>query len=147
MVKYLEAISFRNVTLKLIAAETLAAAGEALSGESSTEVTGELIAAWTRGVDTPAGALSTLLAKKEAVWRMLDDGKVWVGVDAWPASKTTASVKDVFHDQGFGETYPETFDLRPGTLFAGLQIRAVSYMLTDAHLRSNFWWENGSNRF
>lgn len=141
LIKTVPAKSFRAATLRNILSDTLTAAGETLSHGSSSSLMGTLVQHWTRIEGKAAECIGTVTAAHEALWRVNDDGSIWVGLDTTSVSESTARVKDVHEQHGFAEIFPDGFDLQPGTLFEGRLIRRVAYSIHDGHLRGLFWWQ------
>jgi hypothetical protein len=76
-----------------------------------------------------------LLDALGATWRVLDDGSVWVGGDAWPdsgwAHQTLASDEALARQLLAGEAAT----LRPGTTLDGRRVTTCSYVFTDQGVR------------
>lgn len=72
-----------QVSVRLPLQEILSAAGEVLSGTSSPEVLARTLRSWPRAGDEPGALLDELAEEVGAVWRVLPDGSVFFGEDAW----------------------------------------------------------------
>ena len=84
-------------TVGQVLGDLLGAAGETLSGTADGDVLGAELAGWTTTARPVGEQISELLSvgAPGAVWRVLDDGTVWVGTDSFPASPLSPSVYEV----------------------------------------------------
>jgi hypothetical protein len=85
--KELEAKAYRELSAKVIVSEILDDAGESLSGDADSGALGKQLKFWNRFAG-PAGQRLQDVANELGVnWRVLADGKVWLGSEAWADSK------------------------------------------------------------
>ena len=121
----------RDIERADLVADIVASAGEQLDGEALATGT---LPRWTRlAGETWAQALDRALEGTGATWRVLDTGRVWVGVDTWPELASldggeldedkTARVLHVGYDRA---------TVRPGTTYQGRRIARVTYS-SDGH--------------
>ena len=96
----LEARYYTDTTARTVVEDLLRDAGEELDDSSSSDVLGTQLAAWTRRAG-PAGRLLEDVARSVGfVWRVLQNGKVWVGVETWPDVELEADVMREDHASG-----------------------------------------------
>lgn len=137
--------SYVDAEVKTIAADLL---GSAYSKRSTPEIAKTRLPFWTRlgshsgHTVTVSEALRRLAEDVGAVWRVLDDGSVWIGVDTYPEiDDFDATVLE--HDApaatlvvGLG-----ALKLRPGQTWRGYRVGAVEYSLGgDEGLRATVYY-------
>lgn len=110
--------------------DILAAAGEAPSAEVTPSVLGQGLSFWSRLSGTNGEALSALAMSLGLAWRVLGNGKVWIGepgstfeaqgtylpLDSDPVSRETLAAVD-------------TLWIRPGLSLEGETVESVSYTI------------------
>src|SRR5689334_13702722 len=74
---------YEQVPLRLPLSDLLREAGETLASSSDSGLLQTPLPAWTRFQATASFALHALLAQANCAWRILPQGVVWVGKDAW----------------------------------------------------------------
>lgn len=74
---------YTDSTAQTIVEDLLRDAGEELDDSSSSDVLGIQLSAWTRRGGTAGSCLEAIVRGLGAQWRVLQSGKVWVGVDQW----------------------------------------------------------------
>lgn len=75
-----------GVAASLVLSEALQGAGETLSPASAQQALSANLATFPRRAVELGAVLDELAAAAGAVWRVVDDGAVWFGVDAWGAA-------------------------------------------------------------
>lgn len=122
-----------------VAFSLLQSAGETLDTTSS-------LTAWLQwyavGSGTVGSEVAGIAAKQGAdyVWRVMPDGAVWVGEDAW--TETDAVLVEIDRDPidrllVFGTDAPA---LLPGTTYEDLRIDLVEHHVRAGSVRSLAWW-------
>lgn len=85
LTKKLEAKGYDNqFPVSLVLGDILREAGEQLSPKSDAAVLSQPLSSWLRLAGTAEEQLSLLTDSVGAVWRVLEDGSVWVGIDSYP---------------------------------------------------------------
>lgn len=133
---------FSSTTARVVAADTIAAAGEALDGKSSGALLGSRLPFWSRYKGSASEALSTLAASLGGVWRVMDSGAVWFGTEAWPKAPESMDGTELDRDGAAGTVTiaPDTIALRPGFALSGTRVgRVEHYLEPDGPLRTVFW--------
>jgi hypothetical protein len=126
----------RGVTLvRTIVEDILREAGEELSDESDQSLLGKQLPSWQRSRGPAQVALPQLLRQFGAAWRVLRDGKVWVGIDSWPEVELNDPVEDDDWSDGVIVTAPETTAMVPGVTCRGRRIEQVVYNFDFRGLR------------
>lgn len=122
---------YRDATLRVVLADLLRDAGEALSPASDAAVLATAVPRWST-LGEPVGALLGRLVAAVAPgasWRSMDDGTVWVGVPAWPdasVDEATFQVLDAAAEDGSMLLSVDRPGLvRPGTVFQGQRVAMV----------------------
>jgi len=132
--------SFIGVTARSVVLDTLAAAGERLAATSDTAILGRVLPYWTRIAGRADEALSVLTDDLGCLWRVLDDGSVWIGAEAYP--EVTLDADEIDLDGGAQTVViaPTSLSLRPGVTLNGRRVGRVEYSFgRDAPLRAVHW--------
>jgi hypothetical protein len=129
--------SYTDAAVSLIAADML---GTAYSSRSTKAVVGTKTN-WTRLGGSTRAALDVLVRHFDARWRVLDDGKVWIGTDAYPPLEDfDATILDADAAGAWTLVALQELRLRPGFTWRGLRIDAVEYSFSaDEPLRATVW--------
>lgn len=149
LAKTCPAKGFKNATFGVVLKDILSAAGETLAASADPGVLATVFGQWTNLARPAAQALDTLVrrAPDGTAWRMLLDGTVWVGTEAWLDSGLVRG-KDyqLLIDepeqlrQHLGVEEPT---LLPGTLLAGKKVSSVVHHVTPKWIRTTAWLEVG----
>lgn len=134
----LPAKGYRAAPASLVVGDILREAGELLSSSSASLAA--MLRHWPRSAGPAGRALGAILEALGYSWRVLTDGKLWVGVDAWPASD---AVGDVLYAHGHGARSVSPADgsplLLPGTTFGGERVASVTYDIKAKATRAWAW--------
>lgn len=134
----LRAKGYRAAPASLVVGDILREAGELLSASSAPQTL--MLARWNRPADPAGRALAAILSTLGYSHRVLPDGKVWVGVDAWPASAATG---EVLSRHGYGVRTLSPADgspmLLPGTTLEGERVASVTYDIKPKATRALAW--------
>lgn len=126
---------WRGAPLRLPIGNVCDEAGETLSTLSDASVLGHTLSAWTRGEGRAARELDALVYTAGALWRVRDDGTVWVGLDTWPTLELDHRVTDVDVAGRFAEVAVDTYSIRPGVVLDGIRVASVTYRITGEKVR------------
>lgn len=139
---------FREATVKTVIESLLELAGEQLDDTSTATMMARKLPFWSWGGDpfnNRAGVhLTGITDKLGANWRMLPNGKVWVGTEAWtPASEELVALELDRNDaDGHVLVATETLELGPGVTLAGRRVGRVEHSFDRKDsLRTTFWVE------
>lgn len=135
---------YQGTDVQTVMRDVLSDAGETLSVAAQATPLATQLPFWTL-VAQPAASVLSLLAKAVgggAVWRVLSDGTVFLGVDAFPA---TALVNFELLDympleaqQVISAQVPDVF---PGESLSGRNVSAVEHHVTAMSARTKVWFE------
>lgn len=131
-----------GVAARTVVAELLAAAGERLDPSSTASLLATQLAYWTRAGDSAAEALQVLCDELGARWRVLPNGAVWVGRDAWPRAAKSLEPVELDRDSAARTILlaPDAIVLRPGVTLRGDRIGRVEHEIpADGPLRTTAW--------
>lgn len=134
----LEVRNYGPTTVKAIVADILRDSGETLSVEADSAILAQRLDSWHRGGDRRSGrnSLNLLLDKFGATWRVLRDGTIWIGVDAWPEVEPDGTVLDDDWGDGSIMLAPDTPTMVPGIVVRGQRVEEVLHSLTPQGLRT-----------
>lgn len=141
---------FREVTVRTLIESLLDLAGEKLDPSSTASVMSRVLPFWSWGGDPQTNRaskhLTSLTDKLECHWRVLPNGKVWVGTESWnPVSEELADASlELNRDDADGNVLlgTETLELGPGVTLAGRHVGRVEHFFDrQSSLRTTFWTE------
>jgi hypothetical protein len=130
---------YLNVPVSIPVRDILTEAGQPIAETSDNLST--FLPQWLRMAGRAASSLEALLDEVGALWRILDDGTAWYGVDSWPEVSVNALVLDRDRSGGTAEVATDTPIFRPGTTWQGEQISYVIHRLTPSSSRTELWFE------
>jgi hypothetical protein len=140
---------YTTPVIRLPLGELARDAGEAISPTSDSAALNETLLSWTTvGVETGAmiSALVSLSKTPDIGWRMLADGSIWVGVDAWPESDADEwqELEESPEDGSLvlGMDVPR---LIPGTTLDGRRIDTVEHTISPEEYRAKIWAAEASS--
>jgi hypothetical protein len=136
---------YNQPTRRQVLQDALAAGGEGLAGSADGAVLDAQLPAWVRLAGTVGDAVWSLVELAGATWRVLPDGAIWVGTDAWtvvPEDGIDVEREDPTNQAL--EVALEDLLVLPGSTFAGQKISGATYKLDDSSLRARL--EYGGQR-
>lgn len=139
--KALAAKFYFDAPLVLPLGEIVAAAGEVLAGTSDASITSKHLAKWVRAAGPAVHALTELVENAGAVWRILADGTLWVGVETWPVLEPAGEVMDDAGADGRVLFAPERLELRPGVTWQSRRVSHVTHRITPKLIRTEVLFE------
>lgn len=127
---------YQGAQVRLVLGDLLGDAGEALSSTADAAILGTLLPNWSTFARPVAVELATLLsvAPDGTAWRMLADGSLWLGTEAWAAASLTYELheRDPARDRiTLGVEAPT---LLPGSTLDGERIYDVEHVITAEHV-------------
>ena len=133
----------RGVTVQRVLERILGEAGETLSQLSTSSVLKTPVAAWAPRAGAASDAIAYLLdtVAPGSVWRVQDDGTVWVGTETWIETVVPVQVLDEVLTDGSQVVATDLPLLRPGTTLDGRRISAVVHRFEPERVRSTLWYE------
>ncbi len=136
----LGAKAYRTTPLRTVLADILSAAGEVLSTDSTDAALGNFVPHWQRLAE-PAGTCLTQVSDHiSSIWRVKDDGSVFVGVDTFPTQEVTHEVIETNDVRGTQVIAAESFDLLPAVTFEGRQVSRVHHQIGEGARRTEVWF-------
>jgi hypothetical protein len=122
---------YHRPVVRHVVADLLRDAGEALSPTSDAGILGKELEAWDT-IDLPTGAILSALcevAGKDANWRVLTDGTVWIGAETWPDSGVESRQIQADGPNAAAVIGTDIPGLLPGTLLDGRRVDTVQHDL------------------
>ncbi len=139
---------FREVTVKTLVESLLELAGEELDASSTAKVLARTLPFWSWGGDPlnerASRHLTSITDKLGVNWRVLPNGKVWVGIDAWNPAGDDLAALELDRDDADGNVLlaTETLELGPGVSLAGRHVGRTEHTFGRTEsLRTTFWVE------
>lgn len=140
------AVYYRSVTVKTPLVSLLQSVGEKLSDTSDEAALGTYLPRWTRELGHGGTALARLAGVAKCAWRVLDDGTIWLGNDAY---QETGLSEDDYETIGVWPSEFRTvigtedvpFLLRPGQTFQGKRVSFVEYEIESGYTTTTVWGE------
>jgi hypothetical protein len=133
---------YQLVTMGQVASQLLSSVGESLSPKSTPAATQAALPAWIRAAQTAGTALTALADAAGAVWRVLPDGSIFLGMDTYPVT-TPPFTLALSHDPQLGRTVygVESLSILPATTLDGRRVSCVEHICSEDGLRSVVYWE------
>lgn len=120
-----------QIARSVVALDVLREADETSAGSALSDS----VAAWTRQAGTASSALDAIAG----VWRVRDDGLVWLGAEPAVAARPP-TVLDWDRDLGIRRFLADDLSLQPGVTLDGILVTRVRYIITAKDL-TGYWWE------
>lgn len=145
----LDAKNYSNslVKFRTVFEDVMRDSGEVASHECDVAQLDVELAAWHRSSGKASEALSLLCDRAGCQWRVLRDGTVWVGTDAWPEVEPSGEVMHESHDDGLVRVQPDDASLVPGIVVRGQKVKKIIHsfdevsgtpaITTECYARSN----------
>lgn len=128
---------YRSVPLRIPVIDTLAAVGESLAPQSAK--LDRFVERWARVAGTATEALAAALRVAGGTWRVMPDGGIWFGEDAWLPTPVDVDVVDRSAERRWMTLAAEVASVLPGTTVDGVRVSEVSYHLRPSRFRAEVW--------
>jgi hypothetical protein len=134
---------YTTPSLRVVLLDILKEAGETLSATAEAVIMNQVLEHWTLRRMSAARAIAALLerAPADAVWRVLDDGSVWVGRDTWASIAADAAEVAELPEHREVELALYQPDVRPGTTLNGRRVDSAEVRIMGASVRATVWTE------
>lgn len=136
---------YQGVSARDVLSDLLGAAGETLSSTADAGVLATRFDRWTTlKVPTGEGVRLVARAAGEAAWRVLPDGKIWLGAESWPAFSTEMewSLEDQQPQDRMILLAVDAPLLVPGVSFDDFgKVSYVEHLIGEAQVRTRAWLE------
>jgi hypothetical protein len=141
---------YRRTTMRVVLQDLLGAAGEKLSPTADAGTLALTFPAWVT-LAQPIGRMIAALLEDTRLpaataWRMLADGTLWVGAEAWPDSGLVnlTDYQDLAEvpEEGTLELGVEAPRLLPGTVLGGRRVSYVVHRIDGGGARTSVWVES-----
>lgn len=135
---------YQSIPARVPLEDILVEGGEKLSSTSAADKTGTSLPLWTRPAGVVSEGLELLVEELSAVWRILPDGTVWVGVESWPEAKLkdVLILADAGHEASV-QFVSDTPSLKPGMLFQNRRVSRVELAIGPSATRTTAWFDDG----
>jgi hypothetical protein len=137
----LEARHYQAATARLVAEEAVSGAGEAL--DPATDPLAITLDYWSRAAGTAGAALSQLAEAVGCLWRVLPNGKVWLGQDS-SEPVVLPQVLELDRNRAYGtiELGLDALVLHAGDVWGTERVSRILYRMGDEQpLRATVWPE------
>lgn len=136
--------AFQNALVRDVLGSVLGGVGESASSNIAASLTSTLLQTWTVAAQPAAAAMDQLTNAVGAdAWRVVSDGTVWMGSEAWPAQSlpSTSDVLFQFPNEGRFEIGCMTPALLPGVMLSdvGANVGAVDHFIDHSSIRTWAW--------
>lgn len=135
---------YHAIPARTVLEDLLAEGGERLSPTSDAAKLGTILPFWTRPAGTVSEGLENVLEAIGAVWRVLADGAIWIGVETWPkSSPANVEVESESPQESKIVFASDEPTLLPGTTFRDRKVSRVEHSITGGKTRTTAWFETG----
>lgn len=115
----------------------LGAGGEVQAATISTDLLGKVLPQWSIATSTVGEALSAFAETLGVIWRVLDDGTIWLGSpNMQPVTAPDYILTDINPEMGAAEMDLNDSSLAVDQIIDGLTIRQVIYSWTTDKMRA-----------
>jgi len=115
----------------------LGAGGEVQAATISTDLLGKVLPQWSISTSTVGEALSAFAETLGIIWRVLDDGTIWLGTPSpQPVTAPDYILTDINPEMGAAEMDLNDSSLAVDQIIDGLTIRQVIYSWTPDKMRA-----------
>ena len=138
----LNARAYRNTAARLVVQQLLTEAGETLSAASDSAVLSQSLTFWPRRRDTAQRLLDDIARKLKCVWRVLADGSVWFGRDAYAETTSTDLQALDIQDpsKAVADFVPHSFGPVPGEAYQGRRVGAAQHTISPDGPFLRLWY-------
>lgn len=126
--------------------DILREAGERLSPASAPVVLTRTLQNWTRIEGGAGAALDAIVTAAKGTWRVLRDGTVWVGVDAWPPLEVAYDAIREEPDADRWEVFTPLPVIEPGVTFGGRRVSNVAHRIDSTRVRTVVYFEQSAQK-
>lgn len=138
---------FLEPTLRNVADVALATAGEALAPSSDTSALAAQIGFWERSERTLGQELDAIARTSALEWRVLPDGKIFLGSSSWAQTSLTAyEVMHHFGDVGKMVIAADDPVVLPGETIEELRASLVVHQVTEDATRTEIYQDDSVDR-
>lgn len=134
--------AYSQAPMRIPLSDLLQVAGQDLSTDSHQELLATHLTNWVVGEVPVAIALAELFREVGASWRVLPDGTLWVGTEAWPESPAfdfvATSERPLDDAVQLHSTEPA---ILPGQTFRGRRVSYVEHLLQEDELQTTVYLE------
>lgn len=127
-----------SVTLQTVLVDLLLANGESLDSSSSS-LAGIQVPTWQRAQGPHRRALEAVVTKAGLSWRVLRNGNLWVGEEAWEAFDEDLVQEE---EANVGDGYfvlRDAISMTPGVTYRGESIRQVVHAIDKSGVLTEAW--------
>lgn len=129
-----------DATAETIFTQALQAGSEQLSSADSDAGILAKVQRWSRLSGTVSEAMRALAKHLGCSWRVLDDGKVWVGPEQWAAVTPDHILEDEQATRKLMTIAIDELGVRPGDKFRDQQITQATYRFDGRRMRADLSW-------
>lgn len=134
--------SYRQAAVRQLVSQLLEAAGEQLSPTSDQALLARILTRWSRAEGPATYALCHLVGELSCLWRVLPDGRVWLGKDAGAAAPEPP-VGAITSDDPVAAlvefSVADPWRYAPGQRWRGSPVDLVQHTLAASRLRTTLW--------
>lgn len=133
--KRLSSKAYRNTAASVIIGDILREIGEKLS-PTITATLAKNMQWWHRGAETAGEELSSVFAELGLNWRILRDGTIWAGVDAYPIQSFDHTLLENYPDEGRILISSDLPILVPAVTFDNARVARVTHEFATVKVRT-----------
>lgn len=136
--------TYQSVPLSTVLADL----GESLSATIDSAVLSIRLDKWVRPRGQAAQGLQAVLsALNVEAWRVLPDGSLWLGKEAWPTVNVPYQLVDEGPTRGTATVWTDDVPtIFPGVVVDGRRVSRLEYEFNADRLRSHLWFEGDTQR-
>ncbi len=140
----LEPRAYRDVPARIPLSNILGETGEALSPATDAGLLDTRLPMWNRPAQPGGTALQALVLAlgRSVLWRTMQDGTIWIGVESWPASALASyQYLQQAPSAGMLDLIAEDPTIFPGEVFLDRRVSAVIHRVLAGNVRTRILFE------
>lgn len=134
---------YNDPTIRVLLQDLCNETREVLSDTADSSILSGTVPRWSRVESVAANALGEVVAAAGASWRILNDGTLWIGQEAWESVEIPGEILDERPTNASRSLQVETLFalLAPGTVWDGRRVSLVEHRASAEHATTTAWFE------
>lgn len=132
---------FRKAPMRIPLERALSDVGEELSPSSTESVLTAELEHWVTLKEPAQRVVAELARTADVNWRVLPDGRTWLGEETWPTVSVGYEVAHAWPSKGRVQFVLDAPLLLPGYTFQGRKVGSVTYVIRADALLCDVWFE------
>ena len=134
--------AYQGVPISIPVNDLLGEVGERISPTADAALLGTVVQKWARATQPAGLALANLIAAAGATWRVLPNGTIWIGREAWsPTQLVDYTYLRQAPNAGAMDLFASDPVIFPGEVFRDRRVSVVTHRLEGTQVTTRLLWE------